>query len=61
MTQLDCVHRSGDILAVIRQALNYKESLASVPIHPELLPVLASHSLLLHRIVLVADLGGDAG
>ena len=46
---------------MINQALHYKKSLSSVPNHPELLPVLAAHGMLLHRIVLVVDQGSDAG
>ncbi|KAK7087337.1 8-oxo-dGDP phosphatase NUDT18-like [Littorina saxatilis] len=53
--------RAGDIIPPIQQALEYKNSLESTPLHPPLLPTLTPHPLLLHRFVLVADLADNGG
>ena len=58
---LMCNSSKKDILPVIKQALEYRESLASLPLHRELLPVITGHAVLLHRFVLVVDLGQESG
>ncbi|XP_076467121.1 8-oxo-dGDP phosphatase NUDT18-like [Babylonia areolata] len=53
--------RKNDILPVIREALEYRQSLSSAPLHPLLLPVISPHPLMIHRLVLVADCADAAG
>ncbi|KAL8560878.1 hypothetical protein ACOMHN_063128 [Nucella lapillus] len=53
--------RKTDILPVIRMAEEYRSSLSSGPLHPNLLPVISPHSLMIHRLTLLADLGETAG
>ncbi|KAK7486592.1 hypothetical protein BaRGS_00022117 [Batillaria attramentaria] len=45
--------RALDVVPLISQAVKYRESLASVPHHPPLLPAIAPHSNLLHRMVIL--------